>query len=136
MKNKTLFLIWGGLFILCAGLGFIPAVYGFARVLLVLAAIVFFIPPWILFYRGQQKKDPGLLALLRGISISSLVATLTLLILTIITAGTNATASDFFYVLLGVFSAPMFCSQGWVISLFLWACLFIASASALRKAKK
>ncbi len=136
MSNKTLFLIWGGLFILCAILGFIPPVYGLVSILLFLAAVAFFIPPWILFYRGKQKKDLSLLAVLRGISIASLVATLILLVLFFMTAGTNEAAGVFLYRILAVISAPMLCSQIWVGSLFVWACLFIASFSAIRKAKK
>ena len=136
MNNKTLFLIWGGLFILCAFLGFIPTVSGFARVLLILASVVFFVPSWILFFRGKQKKDCDLLALLLGISIASLVMTLVLLVLVIITAGSNPAASDFLYRILSIFSVPMFSSQIWFISLFLWACLLVASLSAIRQIKK
>lgn len=136
MNNKVVFLIWCGLFILCALLGFIPPVHGLVSVLLTLAAAAFFVPPWILFFRGMQRKDLSVLAVLRGISIASLVATLLFLVLFFMTAGTNETAGAYFYGLLAVFSAPMFCSQYWIFSLFLWACLFIASFSAIRKAKK
>lgn len=136
MSNKGLFLIWGGLFILCAPLGFIPPVYGLVRVLLLLAAAAFFVPPWILFYRGKQQKDLELLAVLRGISMASLVTTLILFVLMLMTIGTNKAASEFLYGILVVLSAPMFCSQVWAGSLFVWACLFIASFSAIRKAKK
>ena len=136
MNNKTLFLIWGGLFILCALLGFIPPVSGFASVLLTLVSAAFFVPLWILFYRGKQQKDLGLLAALRGISIASLAATLIFLILFFMTAGTNEAGGIFLYGLLVVFSSPMVCSQFWIGSLFVWACLFFASFSAIRKAKK
>ena len=142
MGNKTLFVIWGGLFILCAILGFIPPVSGFGSFLLILAAVVFFVPPWILFYRGSKEKDLSLLAVLRGISITSLVTTLILLVLTILvtgaveTVGISEAASVFMYGVLAVLSTPMFCSQFWVGSLFVWACLFFASISAIQKLKK
>ena len=42
MKNKHLFWIWGGLFILCALLGFIPQPEGFLKGLLILVSIAFF----------------------------------------------------------------------------------------------
>ena len=40
------------------------------------------------------------------------------------------------HVLLGVFSAPMFCGQYWVLGLFGWSCLFCAALEARRKLKK
>lgn len=136
MKNKTLFLIWGGLFILCALLGFIPTPEGLLKGLLIFAATVFFFPGWILYYRGQQKQDLSLLGLLRGISLVSLATTFLFLVLFFLSAGKETAASSLLYGFLVIFSAPMICSQYWIASLFLWACLLIASFSAIRKAKK
>ena len=74
MKNKTLYLIWGGLFILCGLLGFIPEPSGFLKGLLMALSMIFFIPGWILLYRGQAKA-------VRNLSAVSLAVTLFLLIL-------------------------------------------------------
>lgn len=136
MKNKTIFMIWGGLFILCALLGFIPTPEGFVKGLLILAAAVFFVPGWILYYRGQQKQDLPLLGLLRGISLVSLGTTFLFLVLFFLSAGKEAATSSLLYGFLVIFSAPMVCSQYWIASLFLWACLLMSSFSAIRKAKK
>lgn len=136
MKNKTIFMIWGGLFILCALLGFIPTPEGFVKGLLIFAAAVFFVPGWILYYRGQQKQDLSLLCLLRGISLVSLGTTFLFLVLFFLSAGKKAAASSLLYGFLVIFSAPMVCSQYWIASLFLWACLLMACLSSIRKAKK
>ena len=40
MSNKMLYLLWAGLFVLCAGLGFIPQSEGFGTVVLVLLAVI------------------------------------------------------------------------------------------------
>ena len=37
------------------------------------------------------------------------------------------------YVLLVMFSAPMVCSQIWVLSLFLWACLLMVTLPEIKK---
>ncbi len=136
MKNKTLFLIWGGLFILCALLGFIPAPEGLVKALLVLAAAIFFIPGWLLYYRGQKNRDLPLLRLLRGISLVSLCTTFLFLVLYFMTIGKNALGAALLYGFLIIFSAPMVCAQYWIGSLFLWACLLMACFSSIRKAKK
>ena len=133
MKNKTIFMIWGGLFILCALLGFIPTPEGFVKGLLIFAAAVFFVPGWILYYRGQQKQDLSLLCLLRGISLVSLGTTFLFLVLFFLSAGKKAAASSLLYGFLVIFSAPMVCSQYWIASLFLWACLLMDSLKQLRR---
>ena len=132
MKNKVLFLIWGGLYILCALLGFIPAAEGLGKVLLILAAAAFFVPGWILFYRAKKNQDLSLLGALRWISLASLSATFLFLVLFFMCAGRETAAADVLYGFLILFSAPMMCAQYWIASLFLWACLLSASFSAIR----
>ena len=61
MKNKHLFWIWGGLFILCALLGFIPQPEGFLKALLILFSVAFFIPGFVLLFRAAKEKDLSLL---------------------------------------------------------------------------
>ena len=48
MKKKSLFALWGGLFLLCAGLGFIPEPAGAVRWVLTGGSILFFLPPAML----------------------------------------------------------------------------------------
>ena len=44
MKKHYLFALWGGLFTLCAALGFIPAPGTALKILLTLLSVAFFIP--------------------------------------------------------------------------------------------
>lgn len=57
---KALFALWGGLFILCAGLGFIPGfsqnVSAGAQAVLTVLAVAFFAPPACLIY-GAKKGE-------------------------------------------------------------------------------
>lgn len=136
MKNKTLFLIWGGLFILCALLGFIPTPEGFLKGVFIFTAVLFFIPGWILYYQAQKKQDLPTLQLLRSISLVSLGATFLFLVLFFLSIGKEAAASSLLYGFLVIFSAPMVCGQYWIASIFLWACLLMACFSSIRKVKK
>lgn len=136
MKKKTLFLLWGGLYILCALLGFIPEPQGIIKALLILAAAAFFVPGWILYCRAFKSDDLPTLGLIRTLSLVSLCATLIFLVLNFLSAGNPNISGDLLYGFLIIFSAPMVCSQFWAISLFLWACLLMASLSAIKKAKK
>ena len=80
MSKKLLFALWGGLFILCAGLGFIPGfsqnVSAGAQAVLTVLAVAFFAPPACLIYGAKKEKDARTLKLVRGISLLSLGLTL------------------------------------------------------------
>lgn len=135
MKNRTLFLIWAGLYVLCAGLGFIPESQGLGTTALVLSAAVFFVPAVILCVRAVKVGDSGLLRKLRNLSVASLSATLFVLVLNLLSVTAPEWFGDLLYGLLVLVSAPMMCSRYWVGSLFVWACLLFFCVSRLRKAK-
>ena len=111
MSKKLLFALWGGLFILCAGLGFIPGfsqnVSAGAQAVLTVLAVAFFAPPACLIYGAKKEKDARTLKLV--------------------------TMGNVLFAVLIVVSSPMVCSGYWALSLFLWACLLIVSHSLLRK---
>lgn len=135
MNNKKLYTLWGVLFILCALLGFIPEPEGLIKALLVLLSVIFFVPGSILLYYAAKSADRQQISLIRGISLVSLGATLVLLVLNFLSASASEAAGDFLYGLLVVVSAPMICSQYWIVSLFLWACLLMTCQSLLKKVK-
>ena len=130
MSKKLLFALWGGLFILCAGLGFIPGfsqnVSAGAQAVLTVLAVAFFAPPACLIYGAKKEKDARTLKLVRGISLLALV-------LNVLSAMGTVTMGNVLFAVLIVVSSPMVCSGYWALSLFLWACLLIVSHSLLRK---
>ena len=136
MKNKILYLIWGGLFILCALLGFIPQPEGFLYAVLLITGILFFVPGGLLLYNAYCNKDIATMAVIRNVSLISLSATLIFLVLNFLSANATKAAGDLLYGFLVIFSSPMVCSQNWLISLFLWACLLMTSISLQKQAKK
>ena len=127
MKKSTLLLIWGILYIICAGLGFIPEPQGAVRAMLFLVSLLFFLPPAVLLYHGKTQGDRDAVHLVRRLSAASLGLTLLGLCGNILAALGGNELGDIMHILLGLVSAPMFCSNFWAVPLFLWAVLLITS---------
>ena len=127
MKNQFLYALWGALFILCAGLGFIPEPAGALSVLLTGLSILFFLPPAVLVWKGRREKDRQGLMLVRNLSIVSLGLSATLIIANFLVAFRSELLGDILHGVLVVVSSPMICSGHWAMSLFFWACLLVAS---------
>lgn len=136
MKNKILYFVWGGLFILCALLGFIPEPEGFLSVVLLITALLFFVPGGLLLYNAYRNKDFSTMAVIRTLSLVSLITTLIFLVVNFLSVEAGEAAGNLLYGFLIIFSTPMVCSQNWLISLFLWACLLMASISLGKQSKK
>lgn len=133
MSKKALFALWGGLFILCAGLGFIPEPTGFVKGLLTALAVGFFIPGGVLLYRAKGQKDRQTAATVRNLSAASLGLTLLMLVANFLSLGAGQAVGDALYAVLVIVSSPMVCSGYWLLSLFLWACLLVISLEILKK---
>lgn len=129
MNKKMLLSLWGGLFIVCAGLGFIPEPAGAARAALTVLSVLFFLPPVLLIRQGGRN----MLKLVRNLSALSLGLTLAALILNFLCAFGSELLGDVMHFVLIVVSAPMIASGYWVLSMFLWACLLMAAVMKLRK---
>lgn len=127
MRRSTLWIIWGVFYIICAGLGFIPEPAGIVRAMLFLLSLLFFVPPAVLLHEAKKAGDRATLLRLRRICAASLGLTLALLIGSILSALGTAALDTPLHIALGLVSAPMFCSNYWVVSLYLWAVLLIAS---------
>ena len=128
MNKKTLFVLWGILFVLCAGLGFIPAPAGAMKGLMTTLSILFFLPPALLLW----KIDRETAILIRNLSLLSLGVTLVTLILNFVLAVSSEFLGNVLHYILVIVSAPMICSGYWVLSLFLWACLLMVSLKKSR----
>ena len=131
MKKQTLFALWGGLFVLCAALGFIDTPAGALKILMTLLSITFFIPGALLLRYSCQTGDRSAAELVRGFSISSLVLTAVLIIINFLSALWPVLLGNIIYSILIIVSSPMVCSGCWALSLFLWACLMLGSIKTL-----
>ncbi len=135
MKQTHLFALWGGLFILCAGLGFIPEPAGALALVLRLVSLAFFVCPAVLLWQAAKIRDFHTLQLLRNLSLASLGLTLALLIANLAAAAGSEWLGTALHYMLVIVSAPMIASGHWALSLFLWACLLTASLKELRKGR-
>ena len=129
MNKKPLYMLWAGLFVLCAGLGFIPEPEGPLKITLTIISLVFFLPPAWLLYRGDVSDAK----LVCNLSALSLGLTLILLILNFLTALQSDFLGQVLHYTLVIVSSPMICSGHWAMSLFLWACLLIASRKQIKR---
>ena len=137
MTKKRLYALWGGLFGLCAVLGFVRTwmadVSAPVQALFVGISLVFFLPPAVLVYRANREGDLRTLAVIRGLSLASLILTAVLLVLNLVTAMGSQAVGDLLHGILVVVSTPMVCSGYWVLSLFLWACLLMTTLKLMKK---
>jgi len=143
--NKYILLaIWVGMFILCAVLGYLPPQEGANKWLLVIMAVLFFLPPALLVYCCWQEKDGKLLRLVRTVALVVLIATVALLVINLLSIAlllvmpedTALIVGDVLYDLLILVSTPMICGQYWGIGLIGWAALLWSSILALQSLKK
>lgn len=136
MSDKKLYLFWLYLYILCAALGFIPEPTGLLQAMLALAAMLFFVPPAILLYRGIRHRQPKHLRIIRNYSILSLTLTLVIYILNIVFVGAPELTGNILNAALVVFSAPALTFPIPAASMFAWACLLVTSLTYGKKIRQ
>ena len=132
MKKSTLFALWGVMFIVCAGLGFIPEPEGALGAMLTVLSVGFFLPPALLLYLSVREGDRHTVQLVRNLSALSLGATLVLLVANFSLALRSEALGTFLHYALTVVSTPMVLSGHWALSLFLSACLLMGSLKQLK----
>ncbi len=125
MKKTYLYTLWGGLFIVCAGLGFIPAPAGLLKTAMKWLSLCFFLPPAVLVYQAKKACQDAPRILVRNLSALSLALTAALLVANILCAGASERWGSLLYSMLVIVSSPMICSGHWALSLFCWACLLM-----------
>ena len=133
-KTKKMWLAWGAMYLLCTGLSFIPQPSTGLSGLLLLLSLGFFVPPVMLSVYGLKEKNRKLLKILRNVSLLSLSLTLLLIVLNFLTVEASAAWGTALYWLLILVSCPMVCAQVWVVGLFGWAVVLMASLNYLKKA--
>ena len=132
MKPKNLFALWGGLFVLCAALGFVNTASTASQVLMTLLSIAFFLPGALLLRLSKETGNREIALLVRKLSAASLILTAVLLIANFLSVFAPKLLGDILHGMLIVVSAPMICSGYWALSMFLWACLMICAIKALK----
>ena len=133
LKEILSYCVWLCLYILCVGLGTVEKVEGIGKVLFILTSLIFFIPGAYLLYLGKREENKKILLRVRIVSICSLLLTAIVFCANVVAVRADATVGRTLYDILNLVSAPMFCARYWIISIFLWACLFSASFEKIKK---
>ena len=132
-KTKKIWIAWGVLYGICTALSFIPTISGALSGLMILLSIGFFVPGAMLIREGKSRRDNTLLKKVRNVCLLSLGLTLAGILLNFLSVNGSAALGTVAYWFLILVSTPMVCAQIWLISMFLWACLLMASIACLRK---
>ena len=127
MKEWILYAAWLCLYILCVGLGTVEEVAGIGKVFFLLTGLIFFIPGILLLLLGTKEKNKKMILRVRLLSICSLALTVAVFCLNVLAVSGSGETGAFLHDLLNLVSAPMFCIQYWILSLFCWGCLLSAS---------
>lgn len=146
LNKYILFAVWIGMYILCAVLGFLPPQEGGNKWLLVIIALLFFLPPALLLWKLWKDRDEKLLKLMQRIALIAVIATVTALVVNLLSVALIIVMpeeqalifGDVLYDILILVSTPMVCGQYWGIGLvgwvaLLWSCVF--ARQALKKGK-
>ena len=129
MSNTVLYALWGGLYALCAGLGFVTEPGPALRLLMILLSVALFIPPFLLNRKGNRRTR----LLVRNLSAVWLVATAILLPGNILSVLASEALGNFLHGLLTILSSPLVCCDSWALAIFLWACVFFDARTKLKK---
>ena len=135
MNQKILLALWGSMFALCAGLGFVAEPAGFLKFVMIVLALIFFVPPALLLRRSARTGDRDSAALVRNLAAAWLVVTVCLLMANFLSLLGSEELGDILYSILVIATAPMVCGQSWVLSMFCWACLLFSGNHILKTMK-
>ena len=134
MKTRHWYWIWGALFIVCAALGFLRQEQESPGWWYTAVSVLFFAPPAVILLRSRKEGDIRSLKILRYLAGASLGITALGLVLNFLSVRWGEAAGDILHSILAVVSTPMMASGFWALSLFLWACLWVASGSPSKQA--
>ena len=107
MKKHHLFALWGGLFVLCAALGFIQNPSNALRALMRILSVAFFIPGGLLLRHSHQTGDKEPAMLVRNFSAASLALTAILLIANFLCVLAPVWLGNFLHSILIIVSTPI-----------------------------
>ena len=124
MSYPILYTLWASMFLLTAALGLLfPQETGLSRWVLTAVSVIFFVPPWMILHRARAAEDRSQIRLVRYLSLASVLLTAVLLVLNLRSAGLSEAMGRALNAALAVVSAPMLCSNLFVLPIFLWGWL-------------
>ncbi len=135
--NKTiLYIVWAGMFLLCAVLGFVPEPEGFTLVMMIFLGLSFFVAPYLLLWKSWQDKDKDTLRRIGLLALLSLGLSFLLMVANLLSVLAPTWVGNVLYWALVILGTPMMCSRVAMLSLLLWAGLLFGSMELLRMLRK
>ena len=123
---RQLYTAWAALFAVTALLGLIfPNVSGGWKIPLIALSCLFFLPPFLIVEKAHRQKSFRHSQLVFMLSLLSLSATVALLCVNVLSVGQSQALGNALFAALTIISAPMVCSNFYVIPLFLWGTLMV-----------
>ena len=126
-KVEILYGIWAVMYIGAVLLSLIDNVQGVGAVLLNIYSVLFFVPGGILAYWAIRQRDKVQLRLLRIISGVSLSVTGVVLVIIFLFVQGSSLLGKILNSFLILLSALFMIAPFWAASIFLWACLLMAT---------
>ena len=136
MNRILLYALWGGLFAVCAALGFVSQPGGILTWLMAALGLLFFVPPMLLLHRARAASHRPTAVLVRNIAAASLGLTFVLLVANFLSLLGSVALGNVLNVVLAIVSTPMFCGRVWALTLFCWAFLLICAAKLAKQMNK
>ena len=136
MNKKLMFILWGAMYAVCAGFGFVAQPAGALKILMIILTLGFFAVGGTILWQAKAARDYGIIGLIRSLSLAWLIATGVMIIANILSVLAPQGLGDVLFYMLVVVSSPMVCGQSWVLSLFLWACLMVISHKMMKIRRK
>ncbi|MBR2048902.1 MAG: hypothetical protein IJ960_09945 [Oscillospiraceae bacterium] len=128
LRYRQLYTLWGGLFGLTALLGLLfPGAKGIGQALLIVLAVGFFLPPWLILIKARAAGVKKHIILIRCLAAASLAATLALLCAGIRSLALGEGVGQLIHVLTSILCAPLTCGNFYALPIFLWATLLFGS---------
>lgn len=133
MSNTVLYILWGGFYALCAGLGFAAEPGPALRLLMILLSAGVFVPPFLLNRRLAAAGNKRELMLIRNLAGLWLILAGMLLVGNFLSVLASETVGAVLHSLLTVVASPLVCSGRWALTMFLWACVMFDARAKLKK---
>ena len=129
ISYKPFYAAWGFLYVLTAVLGLLfPEAEGTTvRLVLLLIAVMFFLPPALILERAKKAGGRLHIWLIRWLCLVSLGLTAALLCLNLMSARWSDAVGVGLQAALTIVSAPMVCSKFYVMPIFLWGAQLMAA---------
>ncbi len=132
MMNKKFWApAWVVLYALAVAIGILRP----ASVIAHIVGIAFFLPPAMLLWIGNEKKEKNLVRGVRWLALASLLLTTATYVALFLSLKSQADLDVIMEALLAILAAPGLCFKAPAVGLFGWACLFYGSFVG-KKSKK